>query len=272
MKKPTELKIKTAIIIISLALLSKLILFGLAAMLLINVFDTSLAFEDNSIASIVNIVSSLVIDFLIIVIIFPWFKVSVTKQFGKVKFISLITFSILAVFVMLLIQPIINPIDFFEKLGQNILVIKKMNFVVFDNPTIIGYSYFILMAFMTPVIEEVVYRGFIFNTLLKNYSFKISLIASSLIFAFAHLRFAGFVYLFIYGLFFGYAYYKTKSLFVPILAHTVINFIAQLSSPLFVEINSEIIVKYILIYLVNLFLIFITLSFLNKQNFETQKY
>ena len=261
MKKPTELKITTSILIFTVAVLAKIALLVLQV-LMIKYFYHPLPVE---VYSVFSLESSLIIDTLIIIIILPWYNVGVLEQFRIVKFNVLIMVVIMAVFVLILVLPIVDTVEFIKRLTHQQLTIKKFDFALLTTPNINKIIYFFLMVIITPVVEEIIYRGFLFNLLLKKYSVKIALIVSSLIFAFFHLRFAGIGFLFVYGLFFGYVYYKTNSLIAPILAHFTINFLAMFSTPSFVDLNSGSIVKYLLIYVICLFLAFVIFSGIQKQ-------
>jgi hypothetical protein len=164
-----------------------------------------------------------------------------------------------------LVQPIVDPIDFVKKLMHQQLSIQKFDFSLSSFTNFNEIIYFILIVFITPIVEEMVYRGFLFNLLLKKYSVKLALIVSSLIFALIHLRFAGIGFLFLYGLFFGYVYYKTNSLIAPILAHFIINFLASFSTHSLVELNSASFIKYFVIYVASLFFVFIIFSVIKKK-------
>ena len=92
----------------------------------------------------------------------------------------------------------------------------------------------------------------------------ISITLSSLIFAIIHLKFIGIGYLFLYGLLFGFAYYKTKSLFTPILLHFLINLMAMTTSNKYLELNSTVISRYFLFTGLILTATFIIFKSLNK--------
>ena len=87
------------------------------------------------------------------------------------------------------------------------------------------------VMFMAPLIEEVVFRGF----LLKGFSETFmgvwgAIIVTSLLWAIVHLQyeFAYVAVIFVIGLVFGYARIKTGSLFVPMTMHMVMNGVASL--------------------------------------------
>jgi len=261
MKKSTELKITTSTLIFSIVVIAKIFLIVLQV-LMIKYFYHPLPVE---VYSVFNLASSLIIDTLIIIIILPWFNVGVLEQFRNVQFNFLVMFALMAGLISVLILPIVDPIEFIKRLTHQQLTIIKFDFALLTAPKINEIMYLFLMVIITPIVEEIVYRGFLFNQLLKKYSLKIALIVSSLIFALIHLRFTGIGFLFVYGLFFGYVYYKTNSLIAPILAHFTINFLAMFSTPSFVDLNSGSIVKYLLIYVTGLFLVFIMFSGIHKQ-------
>ena len=185
MKKPTELKITTSMIILTLATIAEFVLYELVTVIL-NEIHHNVSSE-----AVFNfyLASCLLVDSLIIVIVLPWFNVGVLEQFRKVQFNLLIMIVIMAVFVLILVLPIVDPVDFVKKLTHYQLTIKQFNFSLSSLVKFDKIIYLILMVIITPIVEEVVYRGFLFNLLLKKYSVKIALIVSSLIFAFFHLRF-----------------------------------------------------------------------------------
>jgi len=87
------------------------------------------------------------------------------------------------------------------------------------------------VMFIAPLIEEVVFRGF----LLKGFSETFmgaegAVVVTSLLWAIIHLQyeFAYVAVIFMIGLVFGYARIKTKSLFVPMTMHLVMNGVASL--------------------------------------------
>ena len=261
MKKPTELKITTSMIIFTVAIIAKFVLYGLVTVIL-NKFHHIVSSE-----AVFNfyLASCLIVDSLIIVFVLPWFNVGVLEQFRKVQFNLLLMIVVMAVFVFILVLPIVDPVDFVKKLTHYQLTINQFNFSLSSLVKFDKIIYLFLTVIITPVVEEIICRGFLFNLLLKKYSVKFALIVSSLIFAFFHFRFAGIGFLFVYGLFFGYVYYKTNSLIAPILAHFTINFLASFSVSSFVDLNSESIVKYLLIYVTGLFLAFVIFSGIHNQ-------
>lgn len=78
---------------------------------------------------------------------------------------------------------------------------------------------------IAPVSEELFFRGLIMIYLLRKFTVLKSLIISSLLFSLIHLRFDDFFLLFFWGIVFGLVFYKTGSLLMSMVAHSVSNLI-----------------------------------------------
>jgi membrane protease YdiL (CAAX protease family) len=97
-----------------------------------------------------------------------------------------------------------------------------------NNPSVGGFIINILMIGIVPAIgEELLFRGVIqklFGQWTGN--IHIAIIISALLFSAMHLQFFGFFPRFALGLLFGYLFYWTGSLWLPILAHFINNTMA----------------------------------------------
>lgn len=80
--------------------------------------------------------------------------------------------------------------------------------------------------FIAPILEEIFFRGIIFDSILKEFSLKTALIISSILFAIMHIMPFAILATFIMGIGFGFIYYKTKSIIICILAHMTNNLFA----------------------------------------------
>ena len=81
-----------------------------------------------------------------------------------------------------------------------------------------------IVAVIPAIGEELIFRGILqrrLEEIMKNPHFAI--LISALIFSFIHFQFAGFFPQVVLGLLLGYLYFWTRNLWVPILAHFVIN-------------------------------------------------
>jgi membrane protease YdiL (CAAX protease family) len=84
----------------------------------------------------------------------------------------------------------------------------------------------ISVAIVAPIIEELFFRGFIFNSLQKVYSQNTTNLIASLIFACIHLQFNVIIPLFILGYIIGYIRIKTNSVIPCIIFHIINNSLA----------------------------------------------
>ena len=81
-------------------------------------------------------------------------------------------------------------------------------------------------ALITPILEEMLHRGVVYNRLRHMTGRWMSILISSLIFAGLHFNAVQFVYAFLLGIVFACFMEKTGWLYAPILAHVVANAIA----------------------------------------------
>lgn len=81
-------------------------------------------------------------------------------------------------------------------------------------------------GFIGPICEEIIFRGVILKGFLKHYSPTKAIVFSALIFGVIHFIPLQVVSAFFAGLVLGYIYYKTKSLWIPIIIHILNNVLA----------------------------------------------
>ena len=84
-------------------------------------------------------------------------------------------------------------------------------------------SGFLMVAVAAPILEETLFRGVILKALLKKYQPWKAILISALAFGIFHMNPWQFLYATVIGMFLGYMYWKTKSLFYPILIHFILN-------------------------------------------------
>jgi membrane protease YdiL (CAAX protease family) len=203
----------------------------------------------------------IITDFTIIVILTYRYKINFRLQINKVSSRLTLLFFVITIVIFANIIPLVNPIDFVEKLFNSRILFHKFE------PNIIsyiGWFGFIESVIFIPILEELLFRGIFLNQFLKRYSVPQSLIYSSIIFAAFHLRPLAFGYLFLYGLLFGYAYYKTNSLTTSIFLHILINFMAKITTIQHIEIGAVSLPKYILFLGASIFIILMVFSVINK--------
>ncbi|MGU8485157.1 CPBP family intramembrane glutamic endopeptidase [Clostridium perfringens] len=89
---------------------------------------------------------------------------------------------------------------------------------------------FIVTVIIAPILEEVVYRGYILGNLLKVYNKPIiPIVISALAFGLIHLGTQSSINGFIFGLVSGYIYYKYSNLKYNVLLHSSINLVTYMS-------------------------------------------
>jgi membrane protease YdiL (CAAX protease family) len=82
---------------------------------------------------------------------------------------------------------------------------------------------FIAAVIVAPIVEEIFFRGFLFQGFRKRYGWVPALLLSSAIFAAAHLDLASLIPTFILGLILTYMYHHSNSLWPGIILHFLIN-------------------------------------------------
>lgn len=87
----------------------------------------------------------------------------------------------------------------------------------------------IAVAFIPAIVEETVFRGFLQNTLEKSLYPVKSIVIGGIIFSLFHLNPINFIPLLLMGIYLGFLYYQSNSLFIPIVAHFFNNLIAVIS-------------------------------------------
>jgi Predicted metal-dependent membrane protease len=80
-----------------------------------------------------------------------------------------------------------------------------------------------LAVILAPLVEELCFRGIVYNRLRKNLSLWPSVIIQAVFFGIIHLNMLQFLYATIVGIVFGLMYHKTKSIWAVIIGHMLFN-------------------------------------------------
>lgn len=83
--------------------------------------------------------------------------------------------------------------------------------------------FFIVGAVFAPIVEEIFFRGFLFQGFRQQYGWVKSMLLSSAIFAFAHLDLASLIPTFILGGVLACVYHKSNSVWPGIILHFLVN-------------------------------------------------
>ena len=109
---------------------------------------------------------------------------------------------------------------------------------------------------VAPVVEEFIFRGFVFERLSKAFSPRMTILLSALIFGLIHLNIIQSSYAFVAGLVFGYFRAKYEDLWGCILLHIFANFVGSFNFGYFGE------QAYIIVYLVGIVIFVGTMIFM----------
>jgi membrane protease YdiL (CAAX protease family) len=87
----------------------------------------------------------------------------------------------------------------------------------------------IALVVLPPIIEETVFRGFIFPAFAKRWGFWGGAVASSVLFGFAHLQANVSIYTFLLGMLLCFMYARLRSIFPGMILHMLNNYLAFLA-------------------------------------------
>lgn len=87
---------------------------------------------------------------------------------------------------------------------------------------------FMSVVFLGPIVEELMFRGILFNILSKKFNLIIGAILSGLVFGIWHMELIQSIYTALFGIVLAILYAKSGSLLFPILCHIVYNFVGTL--------------------------------------------
>lgn len=87
--------------------------------------------------------------------------------------------------------------------------------------------YFITIVILSPIVEEILFRGILLRKLILDFKFNVKwvIILTSVLFGFCH-SFGGILSAFLFGICMSIFYIKSRNIFVPILAHMINNLIS----------------------------------------------
>ncbi len=148
-------------------------------------------------------------------------EVTLLESFGrKINAPTVYLAAILLVFgSSIVISELVNVTRIFVDTGAYAEIVQGMaseNFL----------AIFVVVVVLAALLEELIFRAFIFRGLYQNYGIKFALFFSSLLFAVVHFNILQGFSAFLFGLLLGWLYWKFKSLLVPIFAHGLNNLLA----------------------------------------------
>ncbi|HEY6871850.1 MAG TPA: type II CAAX endopeptidase family protein [Geobacteraceae bacterium] len=115
-------------------------------------------------------------------------------------------------------------INFPLAIWQGKTYLRPKEYQVFTDNSSYGQIYLIfLLCVSGPILEEILFRGFIYRILKNRYNIVIAAIISSLIYMLIHNLQIQILYLFLPSLIYAYVYEKTSSILSSIVTHSLNN-------------------------------------------------
>lgn len=174
-----------------------------------------------------NLFAKLLLYVPIIVYVTRKYKLNIYSDFRQCNPKNTILLVALVILIYFVIVPLVNLETYSKLIRTGYLSYNWFDSNLLSNRNLILFLNIVLIA---PVLEEIIFRGIVLKLFLRKYSAINAIVLSSLIFSVSHFKPIGFLYLFVYGLLFGYAYIKTNSLIISIFCHSMINFLSQITS------------------------------------------
>lgn len=192
------------------------------------------------------------ITFIIFGIIFILKNKNYQKENSKINLKNIISIALLGIFISLFYNIFIYNIN-------NVIHITN-NYYISSVPLII---LILTSGIMGPILEELLFRGIVYNKLLTFNNHKQACIITSVIFSLMHYpNIINMIYTFILSFILIYLYDKYKTLKAPIILHISVNTTINLFLPLILKNN--IFYNYVLLLISLVVIMYISLKNANK--------
>lgn len=147
------------------------------------------------------------------------------RKFNRIDFILTIILTLLtAAFATWLVNFLI---DIYPQQVPDGLEAANKSLRDSDGPLL--YSFLIAVCLVAPILEELVFRGALWWIVEKLFSPHSALMVTTLLFSLAHVDFLHVIAVTPLGFLFGFLRLRTKSIWLPMIAHTLNNTLASLS-------------------------------------------
>ena len=101
------------------------------------------------------------------------------------------------------------------------------------------YVTLFIICIVVPLTEEIIFRGFFYDTVKLISNSIIAILFTSISFALAHSDLQQVIYAFVAGLFLAYIKYKTTNIIYTVIMHCVMNLTAYIFIPTMFNVNTE---------------------------------
>ncbi|WAM32794.1 CPBP family intramembrane glutamic endopeptidase [Caldicellulosiruptor morganii] len=117
----------------------------------------------------------------------------------------------------------VNNIDSFDKVIKNLIESNNVHSIVILL-TMVFFS-----GIITPIIEEIIFRGLILQSLIQKMDIRIAILIGALIFGLWHIDLYTALNAFLFGIILSIFYVRYNSIFVPIAMHMGANIFVQIN-------------------------------------------
>lgn len=153
-----------------------------------------------------------------VVLIFAWRRIHWKHlKFGKFEWSALGIGCGLLIgsYVIIIIHNVLLFLLGIDTQGENIMKL----FAELDSP----FWFFVVGAVIAPIVEEVFFRGFLFQGLRERYGWTTAMWLSAVIFAVAHLDLVVLIPTFILGCLLAYIFHRSNSIWPGVILHFLVN-------------------------------------------------
>jgi uncharacterized protein len=187
------------------------------------------------------------LSFLVILplLLFLLKRFKISPQLGT-SHSNVIKILIIGILLSIVSIPLFNSMEFFSAMRNESFLIRSLSLKK------MGLSDFFIIVnsiIIAPIIEELLYRGIIFNLCRKFSTLFFAVLSSTLLFTFSHFNPEAWSHILLHALVYTFVYYKTNSLLTSILLHSLINAISFFSKPSLIQVSTTNISICILIYM-----------------------
>ena len=227
------LETKTAFIIVFLSIISAFLAGGIIAWL-------GISYEESH-QKVITFISFIVGQSLMVVPLIVFLKFKKIPLFDSIrfkilKFNTIKSVSLFSTGLIILSDEVDRIIQLFIPTPEYIL---DLNYLLKPDSFLGGVLLFIAVVILAPLGEEIIFRGFLQQTLEKQWKdITLAILFTALIFSLIHMNPYWFIQIYFLGVILGFLAWKTKSIIAPLILHSLNNSMALLLSFLDSQQNS----------------------------------
>ena len=230
MKNTSE--IKTAFIIVSISIISAFLAGSIITWLGVNYAESH--------QKIITFVSFIIGQSLMVIPLVAYLKNKKLPLFNSIRFKilkynTIISVTLFSIGLIILSDEVDRIVQLFFPTPEYIL---DLNYLLKPESFLGGVLLFIGVIILAPLGEEIIFRGFLQQTLEKQWKdVTHAILLTALIFALIHMNPYWFIQIYFLGIILGFLAWKTKSIIAPLILHSLNNAMALLLS--FLELEQD---------------------------------